>query len=299
MTNLCNLNGEVVPEEDAKISVLDRGFLFGDSIYEVTRTRQGIPFAWTEHLERLRSSAAGLEMEVDISHQEITSRVMATLDAARESADHDESYIRVVITRGVGSAPNIDVRYAPDSVTCLIMVRALPVGLDTPASVAIVPRLRTDRRALDPAIKSGNYLNNVMGLKEAHSRGASECLFMNNDGRLTEASTSNVWIVQGDTIATPGLSAGLLAGVTRRLLLAFCRDEGIECVEKDLHEEDVRSADGMFLTSTLRDIAPVTELDGRAMAVSPTMSDLIRDFRAHCDRRAVEIDRPAIAALLP
>ncbi len=295
MTNLCNLNGEIVPEEDAKISVLDRGFLFGDSIYEVTRTRQGIPFAWTEHLERLRDSAAGLEMDVELTDQEITRRVMATLDAAKND---DESYVRVIVTRGVGSAPSIDVQYAPKAVTCLILVRPLPARMVAPASVAIVPRLRTDRRALDPAIKSGNYLNNVMGLKEARRRGASECLFMNSDGKLTEASTSNVWIVQGDTIVTPELGAGLLAGVTRRLLLAYCRSEGIGSVEKDLVEADVRSADGMFLTSTLRDILLVTELDGQPMAVSPLLEDLIRGFRTHCDRRSVEVDRPAIAALV-
>jgi branched-chain amino acid aminotransferase len=293
MTNLCNVNGEIVPEEDARISVMDRGFLFGDSIYEVTRTREGVPFAWSAHLERLHHSAVGLEMDLGLSDRELTQRIMGTIEAAGNA----ESYVRVILTRGVGTFPNIDVRYAEGGTTCVIMIRTLPDGLDRPAQVAIVPRLRTDRRSLDPAIKSGNYLNNVMGLKEARNRGASECLFMNQDGKLTEASTSNVWIIQGDTVATPALGAGLLAGVTRRLLLATCQQEGIPCVEKDLYEADVRSADGMFLTSTLREIAPVDELDGTPMPASPLIADLKSRFSEHCRRHAVEIDRPAIDAL--
>jgi branched-chain amino acid aminotransferase len=294
MTNLCNVNGEIVPEEDARISVMDRGFLFGDSIYEVTRTREKVPFAWPEHLARLHRSAAGLEMELDISDRELTRRIVGTLEAA----GNEESYVRVILTRGVGSVPNIDVRYAEGETTCIVMVRPLPEGMDRPVQVAIVPRLRTDRRALDPAIKSGNYLNNVMGLKEARNRGASECLFMNQDGKLTEASTSNAWIIQGDTVATPALSAGLLAGVTRRLLLAACREEGIPCVEKDLYEADVRQADGMFLTSTLRDISPVDQLDGKPMPQSPLIADLTARFATHCRRRALEVDGPAIQALI-
>jgi branched-chain amino acid aminotransferase len=293
MTNLCNVNGELVPEAEAKVSVLDRGFLFGDSIYEVIRTRNGIPFAWPEHLERLHGSAVGLGLEIDVADGELTRRIVETLVAAGNA----ESYVRVIVTRGEGSAPNIDVDYALGKPTIIVMVRPMPALAGRPASVAIVGRLRTDRRALDPGIKSGNYLNNVMGLKEAKARGATDCLFMNSDGRLTEASTSNVWIIKGNAVITPALSAGLLAGVTRRLLFAMCAEQDILCVERDLFEEDIRQADGIFLTSTLRDIAPVDTLDGEATPHCALLDDLVQRFGAYCDKRAEEVYKPALMGL--
>ena len=294
MRNLCNVNGEIVPEEDARISVLDRGFLFGDSIYEVIRTRSGVPFAWPEHLQRLHASATGLQMELDLTDRELTCRIVETVRAA----GNDESYVRIIVTRGENSAPNIDVQYAVGGRTCVVLVRPLPEGVGKTAHVAIVPRLRTDRRALDPAIKSGNYLNNVMGLKEARSRGASDCLFMNSDGKLTEASTSNVWIIDGNTIVPPALSAGLLAGVTRRILMAMCEQQGIRCVERDVQEADIRGADGIFLTSTLRDISPVDHLDGVPVKTCDMLGDLVDRFDNHCDELVEEVYRPGIEAML-
>lgn len=296
MTDLCNMNGTIVPQAEAKVSVLDRGFLFGDSIYEVTRTRNGTLFAWPEHLERLHHSAAGIELDLrtEISDSELTGRIIETLRAA----NNKESYVRVIVTRGPGSAPNIDVQYATGPVTCVVMVRDLPPAAVTRARVVVVQRLRNDRRALDPAIKSGNYLNNVLGLKEATARGATDCLFMNNDGRLTEASTSNAWIIKGDQIITPALSAGLLAGVTRRLLFAMCEEQGIPCLECDLYDNDLREADGIFLTSTLRDISPVDSLDEQPTTPCALLEDLVGRFRSYCDHLADEVYRPGIAGML-
>lgn len=296
MTQLCNMNGAIVPEADAKISVLDRGFLFGDSIYEVVRTRNGILFAWPEHLERLHDSAAGIQLDFggEISDSELTCRIVETLRAA----NNRESYVRIIISRGPGSVPHIDVQYATGPVTCIVMVRDIPPTATAKARVVIVQRLRTDRRALDPAIKSGNYLNNVLGLKEATARGATDCLFMNSDGKLTEASTSNVWIIKGDQVITPALSAGLLAGVTRRLLFAMCEEQGIPCVERDLYGDDVREADGMFLTSTFRDISPVGSLDERPTTQCALLDDLVQRFHKYCDRLAEEVYKPGLEKML-
>lgn len=296
MSHLCNLNGTIVPEAEAQVSVLDRGFLFGDSIYEVIRTRNGIIFAWPEHLERLHHSANGIELEfgLELSDAELTRRIVETLHAA----NNRESYVRIIITRGLGTAPNIDVQYATGTVTCIVMVRKIPKPASKNAQVAIIKRLRTHPRALDPAIKSGNYLNNVLGLKEARSRGATDCLFMNNDGKLTEASTSNVWIIKGDQVITPSLSAGLLAGVTRRLLFAMCEEQGIPCVEDDLYESDVRQADGIFLTSTLRDISLVDSLDDQPIGQCALLDDLVGRFHDYCDRLAEEVYKPGIEKML-
>ena len=162
-----------------------------DSIYEVIRTRRGILFGWREHLDRLRLSAEGLGFALDLDDAEILRRIDATLRAA----GNPDSYVRILVTRGTGSAPNIDLAYATGPLRWVVMVRALPTMAST-ARVQIIDRLRNDRRALDPAVKSGNYLNNVLGLAEAKAQGATDCLFLDAHGNATEASTSNIFVLQ-------------------------------------------------------------------------------------------------------
>ncbi len=297
MVNLCNLNGEVVLESEARIPVLDRGFLFGDSVYEVMRTMDGTPFGWIEHLERLRGSAEALALPLGIDDRTLMARVMATV----EEAGHESSYIRVIVTRGSGTAPNIDLAYAPGPANCAILVRELTAGIPPPASLAIVPRLRMNRRALDPAIKSGNYLNNILGLREARERGATDCLFLNERGQVTEVSTSNLYLVKGEKLLTPALSAGLLSGITRRLLGEMCAEAAIPCLEQDLTEADVRGADEVFLSSSLRNITPVTSIDGEPVHggdVGPMYTRVAELFEQFCQRRLQEIYRPELERLL-
>ncbi len=296
MVNLCNLNGEIVPEESARIPVLDRGFLFGDSIYEVIRTRDGIPFAWIEHLERLRQSAEGIGLEIGMDDDQLMGRIKTTVQAG----DNPESYIRIVVTRGTGSAPNIDLAYAPGPPTCVILVRKLPEIAHAEARLALVQRLRNDRRALDPAIKSGNYLNNVLGLAEARAAGATDCLFLNQSGHVTETSTSNVFVICGGLVFTPPLKAGLLAGITRGLLFTCCAEKNISIEEKELTETDMRDADEIFVTSTSRDVTPVTHLDNRRVGdgkPGPVTLRLKSLFDDYCVRRTGEVYRPRYEAL--
>ncbi|HLQ38233.1 MAG TPA: aminotransferase class IV [Planctomycetota bacterium] len=297
MANLCNLDGVTLPEEQARIPVLDRGFLFGDSIYEVLRTHAGVPFAWPEHLLRLRSSASGLGLVLDLDDRALMARVQATLAAA----DNEESYVRIIVTRGTGSAPNIDFAHAPGPPRWVILVRALTASPGQPVRLAIIDRLRTDRRALDPALKSGNYLNNVMGLAEAKAAGATDCLMVNGNGQVTEASTSNLFAFRGDRLLTPPLHAGILAGITRGLLLGLCRQQRIDVQETDLTAADVRAADELFLSSTLRDVAPVTHLDGRpfhAGEPGPRTVQLLADFTAFARTASRGRYAPELARLL-
>lgn len=261
MANLCNVDGTIVPEADARIPVLDRGFLFGDSVYEVLRTERDLPFGWPEHFARLRASAAALLLPLDLSDAQLARRIAATLAAA----DHGDSYVRIVVTRGTGSAPNIDLAYAPGPPCWVLLVRPLVPISGKPSRLAIIDRLRTDRRALDPATKSGNYLNSVLGLAEAKALGATDCVMLNNDGFVTEASTSNVFARVGGRWCTPPLGAGILAGVTRALVMAFLRQRGEAVEERNLTADDLRAAEEIFLSSTLRDLGPVTHLDGRAL----------------------------------
>ena len=294
MANLCNLNGVIAPEEKTSIPVLDRGFLFGDSIYEVVETIGGVPFALPEHLERLRGSADGLQMKLDVSDETLLRRLAETLQQAK----HPESYVRFVITRGVGSAPNIDAAYAKGPCNVLIFVRALPDLSGSEGNLAIIQRLRNDRRALDPACKTGNYLNNVLGLMEAKAAGAADALFRNTAGYLTEASTSNIWIVRDGVLLTPPLSAGILAGVTRRLLLDMCAEEKIPCAEKDITKAEICSAPEVFTTSTLKHVLPITKLDGKPVGdgrPGKITTGIKTRFAAWCRRRHETVYVPAWA----
>lgn len=287
MLDSCNVDGSITGLADARVPVMDRGFLFGDSVYEVARTRRGVPFAWPEHMERLQASAEALGLPVQPPQAELAQRVAATLAAARADGDVGEAYVRVIVTRGTGSAPNIDMASAPGPSRCVLIVRAAPPLPTRGARLAIVDRLRVDRRALDPAIKSGNYLNNVMGLMEARRAGADDCAFMNGAGEVTEASTSNLFVVCEGEVRTPPLRAGILAGITRRLILEVCAREGIPAVERTLTADDLRGADEVFLSSTLRDIWPVTALDGHELGQPGSGSVVTRlaaAFEAYSDQ---------------
>jgi branched-chain amino acid aminotransferase len=295
MRELCNIDGRIVPLAEATIPVMDRGFLFGDSVYEVMRTHRQVPFAWPEHLARLRRSAAGLGIPCDPADADLVRQVHRTLGQAWEGGERTEAYVRVIVTRGRGTAPSIDLAHAPGPCTTVLVVRPLPAPAAAGVRLALVPRLRVDRRALDPAIKSGNYLNSVLGLAEARQRGADDCLMLNNDGFVTEASTANVFAVFGDVVRTPPLHAGILAGVTREILFAVCRCEGIPAEETDLTPAALRQADELFLSSTLRDVVPVTELDAAPVGrggPGPRTTRLQAAFSAYVDQRVREHDGP-------
>lgn len=292
MANLCNVDGLLTPEADARIPVLDRGFLFGDSIYEVVRTAGGVPFAWPEHWARLQASAAALRLPLDLDEASIARRVAATLAAAGPG----DQYVRLIVTRGAGDAPNIDLQYASGKPCWVVMVRPLPDNSGKPAKLATIPRRRNDRRALDPAAKSGNYLNNVLGLAEAKALGATDCVMLNAEGFVTEASTSNLFARVGGAWCTPPLDAGILAGVTRSLLLALLPQLGERVVERNLTAAELRAADELFLSSTLRDIGPVTHLDGRALhggGSGPLVARLLAQWREQFAARLDAVYAPA------
>lgn len=284
MENLCNIDGCIVPEAEARIPVLDRGFLFGDSIYEVVRTFTGEPFGWPEHWQRLQRSAAALRIRLDLDEATIARRIAATL-AAAGPGDH---YVRLVVTRGSGEAPNIDLAYATGAPCWVVMVRSLTPMSGKVARLAVVGRLRTDRRALDPATKSGNYLNNVLALAEAKDLGATDCVMLNQSGHVTEASTSNLFALIDGVWCTPPLDSGILAGVTRALLLDFLTRHGERVAERNLTAAQLRGAQEIFLSSTLRELSPVTHLDGRAMhggGAGPRTSALLERFAEHVQQR--------------
>lgn len=277
-----SVNGIVTPAEEARVSVLDNGFSFGDSVYETLRTYNGRPFEWSRHLRRLRASAGRLGFEIPPTNDQLLVR----LDAVLEPAGNPESYIRLIVSRGLG-----DLSYHFEKVkgpTVVIVVK--PYG-GHPAwhyadgiPVALVKVRRNHPQALDPAIKSSNLLNNVLAVREAQARGAEEAILLNQKGEIAEGASTNVFVVRGDTLITPLLETGILAGITREVVLELALRLGIPAREQALAPEDFLSADEAFLTSTTREVVPIRAVDDRALGPGrpgPVTLRLLEAYRAY------------------
>lgn len=282
MSFLASVNGTITPAEQARVSVLDNGFTFGDSVYEVLRTYGGRPFEAGRHFRRLRASAARLGFDVPLSDQELLERA----DALLARAANEESYLRIIVSRGIG-----DCSYAFDRVqgpTVVLVCKPFTAypewhyrqGIRT----AAVGVRRNHPRALDPAIKSSNLLNNVLAVREAQARGAEEPVLLNHEGYLAEGASTNVFAVAGGSVRTPPLTAGILAGITREVVLELLGGLGAPFREEPLHLADLLSADEVFLTSTTREVVPVSQVDDARIGdglPGPLTRRLIEAFRAY------------------
>jgi branched-chain amino acid aminotransferase len=260
------IDGEIGDERNAVVSVFDRGFLYGDSVYEVTRTSGGRPVDARRHLERLARSAAAIAMPCPPA-EEIEAALASTLAAA----GNPESYVRIVVTRGGGDI-GLDPALA-DRPRLIVIVKPLvtppPEAYRDGVEVAIVAVARNPRRALDPAVKSGNYLNNILALAEGRRQNAHEALMLNPEGRLVEGSSSNVFVARVAGLVTPAFEDGLLDGITRRRVLELCAAAGIAASEEHLGAQDLRQAPEAFITSSIRGILPIARVDGLPLAASP------------------------------
>jgi branched-chain amino acid aminotransferase len=277
-----SVNGVVTPVEEARVSVLDNGFTFGDSVYETLRTYAGRPFEWGRHLRRLRASAERLGFGIPLTNDELLER----LDAVLAAAANPESYIRVIVSRGVG-----DISYNFERVKGPTVVMAVKPYLPYPEShyaegvaVALVSILRNHPRALDPAIKSSNLLNSILAVREAQTRGAEEAVLLNQAGQIAEGASTNLFVVRSGTVLTPLLDAGILAGITREVVLEIVNGLGIPAREEALPPEQLLSADEAFLTSTTREAVPIRTVDGTPIGSGqpgPVTRRIIETFRAY------------------
>jgi branched-chain amino acid aminotransferase len=255
---LCNVEGRLTPPEEAFVPVLDRGFLYGDSVYEVVRTYRGRPFELQRHMDRMGRSAGRIGLVLP-PREKILAELQRTLDAAQ----NPESYARLIVTRGEGQfglAPHL----AQGLSRLIVLVRPLTPPAEEQyqrgLQVAIVRTRRNSPLSLDPALKTGNYLNNILALGEAHDAGADDAILLDLGGRVTEATTSNVFFVQRGVVVTPPLSLGMLEGVTRAVTVEVARGEGLMVREEPHGPEALAAADEVFVTSTLREVMPVTSL---------------------------------------
>lgn len=259
MPALCNVEGQIGPPERAVVPVLDRGFLYGDSVYEVVRTYGGRPFEIERHLRRMERTAERIGLSLP-PREKILSELARTLDAAQ----NPESYARIVVTRGEGQF-GLGAHLAEGQHRLVILVRPLtPPDEQVYArgmTMAIARTRRNPPQALDPALKTGNYLNNILALREAHEAGADDAILLDLRGQVTEATTSNIFFAQhGGMLVTPPLALGMLEGVTRAVVMEVARGEGVMVREEPHGAEALAAADEVFVTSTLREVLPVTAL---------------------------------------
>ena len=287
-----SVNGIVVPAEEARVSVLDNGFAFGDSVYEVLRTYGGLAFEPGRHFRRLRASAARLGFAVPASDASL----LAQVDGLLARAGGGESYIRIVVSRGLGDySYNFDDVQGP---TVVLIQKPLPPypawHYNDGIKVAAVGVRRNHPRALDPAIKSSNLLNNILAVREARSRGAEEPVLLNQEGFVAEGASTNVFLARRGKVATPPLSAGILAGITREVVLELLPGLGIPFREEPLRLDDLLAADEAFMTSTTREVVPVTRVDEAAIGdgrPGPLTRRVMEAFGAyapvHCGQAAL------------
>jgi branched-chain amino acid aminotransferase len=273
VTTKVSIDGLIQDEASAVIPVTDRGFLYGDSVYEVVRTYGGKPFALAEHLERLQQSAAHLAMPLSASGSQAGADsersadglepIVRDIHATLAAADHPESYVRVIITRGSGPM-GLDPGLAdhPRRVVIVAPLQPLPeLWYDDGVPLHLVATGRAGGHTLLAGAKSGNYLVNVLALGVAREQGAHEAILLDHDDRVTEGASSNLFVVQDGQLLTPPVSAGILEGITRHKVCALAAQAGFPVTERPIHRRELRQADEIFLTSTLREILPVQRVD--------------------------------------
>lgn len=293
MTVRVNVNGVISDGASATISVFDHGFLYGEGVYETVRTYDGVLYLFDRHMQRLRASAAMIRLEVPLSDEEYLARSIETMRAAGLGRASDgrvaEAYIRILHTRGIG-----DLTYDPAATpapSVVVIAKPLPVPAETQfqtgVTVCMVDIIRNHPQSVSPLIKSNNLLNNALGMQQALRQGGVEGVFRNYKGELSECSQSNLFIVKNGVVRTPALEAGLLAGITRAVVLEIAPAVGVAAEETSLREQDLFEADEAFFTSTTKELMPIVRVDDRTIGrgvPGPITQKLLAEYR----RRASE-----------
>ena len=290
------VDGKWTPAEEARISVLDHGLLYGDGVFEGIRVYGGVPFLLDEHLDRLAASARAIVLELPAERAEMA----ALCREAAQRAGLDDGYLRLVVTRGAGAlgvSPHTCARAS-------LIVIAAPLTLYPPERYRDGVRLVTSslRRsasdALPPQIKSLNYLTSVLASIEARRQGADEAVLLNAQGLIAECTADNLFLVSGGRVLTPAVASGALAGITRALVSRLLNEQGIECVESPLTPADAWTADELFLTGTGAEIVPVCEIDGRPLPLARPVTERVRAaFAAYVEAstRAAVVEASAVS----
>ena len=260
---LIYIDGEFLPKAEAKVSVFDHGLLYGDGVFEGIRSYNGRVFKLDEHLERLYDSAKSIMLQIPIPIETMKERVLETLRLNHLT----EAYIRLVVTRGVG-----DLGLDPDKCpTPSIIIIADKIALYPPKfyeeglEIVTVSIRRNYAEAINPRIKSLNYLNNILAKIEGKQAGAEEVLMLNAEGYVVECSGDNIFWVKNEVLVTPPVHMGILEGVTRNSVIDLAREAGMQVEERVFTRHDLYIADEIFLTGTAAEVIPVVKVDQRVI----------------------------------
>ena len=276
------LNGKLVPENQAKVSVFDHGLLYGDGVFEGIRAYNGRVFMLDEHVERLYRSAKAIAMTIPLTQAQMAKAVVKTC-AANKIKD---GYIRLVVTRGVGELGlNPYLCKKPQVIVIAAAIQLYPKELyETGMNIVTVGTTRNHTEAVNPRIKSLNYLNNIMAKIEAINAGVMECILLNPQGYVAEASGDNVFVIRGNTLLTPPSWCGALEGITRQVVMQLAAEHGMTVKEDVLTRYDLYTADELFLTGTAAEIISVVNMDRRAIGTGkpgPITRKLAAAFSKH------------------
>ena len=280
MTLQINLNGTLVPKEQAVVSVYDHGLLYGDGVFEGIRIYNGNVFLEQEHIDRLYESALAIRLTIPMSKAELSAATRATVAANNLT----NGYIRLVVTRGSGSL-GLDIRRTSDPQIIIIAdsISLYPDELyESGLPLVTASTIRNHSAALSPRIKSLNYLNNIMAKVEGQDAGTVEALMLNHKGEVAECTGDNIFIVKNGVLKTPPVDAGILEGITRNAVMELARAAGIPVEETAMVRHDIYVADECFLTGSAAEVIAAISLDGRQIGSGkpgPVTQKLLQLFR--------------------
>lgn len=276
------ISGTYYPKSDAKISVYDHGLLYGDGVFEGLRAYSGKVFRLEQHIDRLYDSAKAILLTIPISKAEMTEAVQETI----KRNDLADAYVRLVITRGSGSL-GLDPNRTSDPQVIIIAdhIALYPKELyENGLEIITAATIRNHPAALDPRIKSLNYLNNIMAKLEGQLAGCAEALMLNHRGEVAECTGDNIFVVRSGRIVTPPVDAGILEGITRGTVIELARQIDIDVAEVAMTRHDIYTADECFLTGSAAEVIPVIKLDDRPIgdgAVGPITKQLSQAFHQY------------------
>ncbi len=291
MNRIIYMNGQLVPEKEAVVSVFDHAFLYGDGVFEGIRAYKGRIFKLEEHIQRLFESAHSILLSIPYEHHQMVKAVVETVNANNLR----DAYIRVVVSRGVGDL-GLDPQKCKNSQVVIIAdkISLFPEELyNQGLNVVTVATRRNNADALDPKIKSLNYLNNILVKLEANRAGVLEAIMMTPQGYICEGSGDNIFIYRKGKLITPPAYLGILEGITRDVIIQLAKSEGIEIKEEPFTRHDLYVADECFLTGTAAEVIPVTEVDRRIIGSGkpgPYTRRLMELFRALTLKEGVPLE---------
>lgn len=252
------IDGKFYSKDAAKISVYDHGLLYGDGVFEGIRAYSGRVFQLDAHVDRLYASAKSINLKIPMSKDALKKAILETL--RRQNLRN--SYIRVVVTRGIGDL-GLDPRKCPKPSVIIITEPMKPIYGEAPVTAIIAATRRNNPTALNPAVKSLNYLNNILAKIEANRAGVAEAIMLDQHGFISEGTGDNIFIVKNGKIITPPSTASILMGITREVVIQLARGIKIPVEERNLTVHELYNADEAFLTGTAAEVAPLVEVDGR------------------------------------